>query len=70
MSDKYAVIKVTVRRLGVKAAHLEIGGVQHWIARSLIHGADDMDLRKGETKSIRIFAWKVREIEKGATDAR
>lgn len=70
MSDNYAVVTATCLSRTAKSVLLEIGDKRAWVPLSLIHGADEPKVQRNVTMRTRVMAWKVREIEKGATDDR
>jgi hypothetical protein len=68
MSDEYRTISTTLRTLQPKSIRVDAAPSRRgttWIARSLIHGADDRMLEgmfAGEKVTIRVMAWKAEEL--------
>ena len=61
MSESYVKIDCTLARNPTeKAVCIDVGGDQHWIPRSCIHGADERrldDLAVGDEIELQVFEW-------------
>lgn len=68
MSEKYAAVKVRIHKVNPKSIIVDSPRHQETkvIARSLIHGIDDLNIEKIKngvpvTTTIRVFEWKATE---------
>lgn len=60
MSDAYAKVDCSFVCVTGKAVLIDIGGDEHWVPRSCVHGADETrldTLSYGDEVELRIFQW-------------
>jgi len=67
MSDRvtYTAVRCTITNGTRDAVHITAGQSSGWIPLSLIHGADELALRKatrGDVITLRIMTWKVKAL--------